>query len=275
METIPSYNNVPAPSPEAEQLKQDCLILGNTLADLFSEKDDLINTVIPNINAKYMATIGIYEYESFKLNLEGRRLKQILENIQALENQNKKPNLEQIEAKVEDELKTWDQKLVELAQKIETGKNRLNSLMSDKETTELRKLYRELARKLHPDINKDFYEQHKTLWTRVQAAYQYSNIDELKAIKLIVDDMPDDISMPNALEQLHEHKNNLKQCIKVLIDDIDTIKSSEEFTLLENLEDSIWVEDRINKCKENIEHFKNRKDDLNATLNEWRKQNGQ
>ncbi len=275
MEDIPPYNNVPAPSPEAEKLKQDCLILSNTLADLFAEKDDLINTVIPNINAKYMATIGIYEYESFKLDLEGRRLKQILENIQALENQNKKPNLEQIEAKVEDELKTWDQKLVELAQKIETGKNRLNSLMSDKETTELRKLYRELARKLHPDINKDFYEQHKTLWTRVQAAYQYSNIDELKAIKLIVDDMPDDISMPNALEQLHEHKNNLKQCIKVLIDDIDTIKSSEEFTLLENLEDSIWVEDRINKCKENIEHFKNRKDDLNATLNEWRKQNGQ
>jgi PHD/YefM family antitoxin component YafN of YafNO toxin-antitoxin module len=222
-----------------------------------------------------MAIIGIYEYESFQLEVEVRRSKQILENIQALENQNKKPNLEQIEAKVEDELKSWNQKLAELAQEIENGKNRLDNLLPEENSAELKKLYRELARKLHPDINKDFYEQHKTLWSRIQVAYQYGNIDELKVIKLIVDDMPNDISMPNALEQLRERKDNFKQCIKVLIDDIYTIKSGEEFTLLENLEDSGWVEEQINKCKKNIAHFKKRKDDLDATLKEWRKQNGQ
>ena len=268
-------SNTPIPSPEAEQLKEGCLILGNELADLFAEKDDLINTVIPNINAKYATTIGVYEYELFQLDVDSRRIKQILENIQALENQNKKPNLEQIEAKVEDELKTWNQKLAELAYEIEQSENRLGNLMSDKEATELRKLYRELARKLHPDINKDFYEKHKTLWTRVQEAYQNSNIDELKAIKLIVDDIPDDISMPNALEQLRKHKDNLKKCIKDLIDIIDSIKARDEFTLLDNLGDPDWVKSKISKCKESIKHLKARKDELTKKLNQWKKSHGQ
>lgn len=55
------------------------------------------------------------------------------------------------------------------------------------EDTRRKQLYRNLARKLHPDQNRNITPQEKVLWHEVQAAYDSKNLDLLESLAAIVE----------------------------------------------------------------------------------------
>lgn len=271
---IAAPENAPIPSPEAEELKKQCTLLSNELADLIAEKDGLTMDVIPNITAQYASTVGARECECFRLEVEIRHLKRILEHIQAVENHGNRANLEQIEAGVENELKGWNEKLLNMVNQVHAGQDHLKNSMTIEQSDELRELYRELARRLHPDVNLDFADKHRVLWARVQEAHRLGNIEEMQALKLLVEDIPDDISLPNALEFLRKRYDRLRTSITTTLEQIDRIKTSPPFELLKKLETPDWVATRLVECEKKSERLVLRKEDLSAKLEAWKQSNG-
>jgi hypothetical protein len=262
------------PSPKAEQLKKQCAQLTNELAELLSEKDHLTSTVIPNITARYATVVGGRECERLRLDIEVRRLKSILEHIQAIENRGANANLEQIEAAVEDELRDWNAQLQSVADQVLAGKEHLEHQMSLEETAEFRKLYRALVSRLHPDVNPDFASRHRALWSQVQQAYQLGDLDELRALMLVVDDTAEATDEPTALAALHARCERLRAVIRVTLDQITTIKESPPFALFAKLNNPAWVADTLSKCEEHIASLTSHVAELSAKLAAWKSANG-
>lgn len=265
---------IPIPSPEGQELKGQCTRLAGELADLLAEKAHITTTVIPNIAAHYASTVGARECEQLRLEVEGRRLKCILEHIQAVENRGGRPNVEQIEAAVEDEIKDWNAKLQQMAAEVRAGRDILQHQMSLEQSAEVRKLYRALVRKLHPDVNADLADKHRALWSRVQTAYLAGNLEELKALMLVVEDIPDDIALPNALDRFRDRRNRLRESVRTAIAQLAALKESPPFALLAQLDDPGWVARRLSECDEAIAQLTARVAELTVRLSAWRGAHG-
>jgi hypothetical protein len=257
-------------SPDVEKLKKECSLLREELAGLLSEQDHLLKTVASNILARYATTIGVKEYEAMLLDVEVRKLKRAIQMIQTVENQGKKVNLEQIEAAVEDELREWHEKVERMLDQIKAGQDRLKNLMSAEDSRELQQLYRALAKKLHPDVNPDLKDECKTLWSRVQQAYAAGDLQELRALRLIVDDIPADIGESNRLEELQKCLDKLKVQVSELLKKLENIKAQPPFTLEKKLSDKEWVQGQISECEKRIAAFSDEKVRLENWLSFWK-----
>ncbi len=257
-------------SPQIEELKQHCGLLRDEVATLLAEHDHLIGTVGPNVVAIYATTIGVKEYEALSLDVEVRRLKATIEKVQAIENQGKMPNLEQIEAAVEDELQEWKAKVDKMLDEITASQKRLNNQMTGEESAELQKLYHSLAKKLHPDLNPGLTDKQKLLWQRVQHAYATGNLPEMRALSLLVDDIPDELDMPNQVEQLEKRCADLRAQVDSLLQKIADIKIQPPLSLKDKLDDPEWVEQQIAACKAKITMLSEQKNNLEAWLSIWK-----
>ena len=65
-------------------------LLKEELSKLILERDNLINVIIPNIEAEQQLKIGELEYVKFQLTVEINRMKRAIELIQAKLNRNRK-----------------------------------------------------------------------------------------------------------------------------------------------------------------------------------------
>ena len=258
------------PSPEIKKLKQECSLLRDELAGLFAERDHLLNTVAVNIQAQYATTVGVKEYEQLILDVEVRRLKRTIELIQTIENRGDKANLEQVEASVEEELEEWRKKVEKMLDEIKAGETRLKNLMTDEESQDLLKLYRFFAKKLHPDVNPDLDNKYQALWIRVQQAYKSGDIQELRALQLIVEDVPEETAISSTLEMLQKRHGKLKDQVNGLMQQIENIKAKHPFILADNLNDPEWVKEQISKCEERIKAFSAEKERLEDLISLWK-----
>ena len=206
-----------ARSPEYMKKLDKLESLKTELAGLIAERDKLENTVSKNLEAIYATKIGINEYKLFESECEIARLKRKIELFQAKLNHGEKPDILEIESKLDEEYKKWEKEMSKMLKDIENSRKRLGSLMSDKDSKELQSNYRFLVKKLHPDVNLEQTERTKLLWNRTMEAYARNDLEELKAIKLLIDEIDDsdiDYSGPD-------------------IDDRITLVGDKVFTLLE------------------------------------------
>ena len=82
--------------------------------------------------------------------------------------------------------------------------------LSPEEIKELKKLYHDIVRKLHPDLNPDLPDEAAVLWERVQAAYQMNEWQELYLLAEMVEELlegkKDPVEAINSLVQMQEEK---------------------------------------------------------------------
>lgn len=64
--------------PDFDALKKYCELLRERLLRLILEKDELVNTIIPNIEAEYQLLIGYLTYEKFCLQTEINKSKRTI-----------------------------------------------------------------------------------------------------------------------------------------------------------------------------------------------------
>jgi len=154
MSDAAARNSYVATHPEAVALRAENEALREELAKLITDRDYLTTTVLPTIKAEYNLKIGGLEYEAFMLECRVRRGRRRLELAQSYLNRNERIPLASIESTLNDEFRRWQAKIEEMRRGLEAAQAFECALcLSTTETRELQTLYRQLTKRLHPDLN--------------------------------------------------------------------------------------------------------------------------
>ena len=196
--------------------------------------------------------------KQFRLECQATRLRRKVELIQASLNQGCWPDLAAIEAQLEEQFRAWEHKLRLESERIAAAEERLRHLLSPEDDHELKKLYYGLVKKLHPDLNPDLTEDQQRLWWRVQEAYESGDLDELRALTVLVDRTAVPVSTVNSLERLTNEQRTLDQQIQQLLKEIEIIESRPPLTMRSELADDDWVRNRCETIQTAITELQQR-----------------
>ncbi len=256
------------PHPEYEELKAEYHSKKALMLDLIIDRDQLKYVAIPNLNAVYMQQFGAILIERLEKEHTYLRLRRKIELIQARMNAGQKVNLTLIEETLESEFYKWEEEIEQLIKEKESADSWFDSCLPPPEAGELKLKYREIVKKLHPDLNPNLSSFETDLWHKTQEAYQHGNIEEIRRIFLILDDMACITGIP---------KTDIPKEIAAKIDQLDVqiAKINEEIRILKTkfplnfrrvLDDSNMTNTEKSKIKENIDDYVKKIQFLEAQL---------
>ena len=134
--------------------------------------------------------------------------------------------------------------------------------------TSLSKLYKDLAKKLHPDSGAD-PELTKMYWLSVQRAYDSKDVHALHALHtLICVDMEydKDKGLDGTFTELQVELQNIKDLIKKEQESILHLKKQIPFCYELGLNDASWIEQHATTLKQQIKHFEHEINKANETI---------
>lgn len=102
--------------------------------------------------------IGKYQVEQLQLELSIKVLKRKIEMVRSAVAKNQVVDIEAIILKVDADLAEAEMAIVKKLIEVENGAQLLTHLDSPESSGELRKIFRDLAKLLHPDVNETFTE---------------------------------------------------------------------------------------------------------------------
>ncbi len=243
--------------PEYEELMNEVLKLKNDLSLLLTERDELKYHICKNIETEYMLTLGALEYTAYELRCDIMRIKREIELIQAKINRQEVIVLMQIEFILDSEFKEYTDNLNHRMDEInEALKREQSDTLSDDDVIELKKLYRQLVKKLHPDLNPNYTQQQKELFLNTVKAYENGNLEVLRTISMLVEETSDEYKFEDGIEELRIKKNKYKEIITALNNEINTIKSSFPYNQKDFLQNKRLVNERIDELQELIEQYR-------------------
>lgn len=258
-------------SPEYENLRNEIDKLHKDLTALIMEKDELVYHICPSIESDYMLKIGTLEYKAFEFQCKILRLKRKIELIQQKFNRQEAVILPLIEEQLDKEYTEYEVKL----------KEKLNSLndaiaysqgidLSAEDVKELKRIYRKIVKRLHPDMNPDITETEHKLFLNAVAAYKNGDLKTLKSLEILLDEISDEIEDYSSIEYLKDKREALKKHIDSLLSYIEKIKKSFPYNQKEFLQDDEKVarkQAEINNIIEQYkEMYKHYEEKLNALL---------
>lgn len=244
-------------NPEFESLVKEIEELKIQIATLIEERDQLFYHDCKLIKAEYMSKIGVLEYKIYEFQMKYLRLKRKLELYQVYINRQEIPNETQIETQLEIEYQEYEQKIKDMYDDVQNSLASLTGkVLSEEDSAEVKKLYRILIKKLHPDLNHNYNDKTKELFFKVEYAYQNGDLKTLQNILLLIEDIDtnkDELEV-GELEELKNKKKKLLVIIEDLYSAIDKIKNSFPYNQLNFIKNEKQI---IIKQKE-----------LNATLDD-------
>ena len=229
------------------------------IAGLLLEIDDIVLQVNPQIEAEYATKIGYLENDLLKWQIAARRARRRLALAQARANSGMTFAADEFEAQLDEELADWESLLAKSVESfLEAAERAAGSRsMSPADSRELKRLHRELIKRLHPDLHPGQSVEAARFFMVAQAAYEKGDLGVLRSVAVategmgeegIAPDMTDDeASIELVLVLAHE---------RVVAQQLEELKRSNPYALKERLEDGAWVIRRTSELKEQIEEQK-------------------
>lgn len=238
-----------------EELLAQLDLLKEEYIKLLNDKDVMLNWGKPQLEALYSTRIGIWLVQRLQIQLRIRALKTKLEKIRSSINQDKPVDITAIEMDVAAGLAEAEAKIMLESGKIEKARELLKHLDTPERSGDIRKLYRELAKQLHPDVNNALTQEQINLWQLVKEAYENGDLEKLKALRLVYEkELSDTVEAVDKLSQdvLTLRLQVLKEGIKVLQEELLQIRSQFPFTIEQQIKDEDWVAEETAKLKEEL-----------------------
>jgi hypothetical protein len=222
---------------EYEKFVSSIQELETELACLVYDRDLLLYHACPKLQTEYMLKIGKLEYAVFEYQCNILRVKRKIEIIQAFLNREKSYDIAEIEKQLDNEYKEYNQKLLEKQKEIDAArlKSSIKEIpLTEEESSELKKLYTNIVKKLHPDINPNTTDEQHCQFNDAVNAYKNGDLTELRIIHLLLDKTPVTVSYnPNTMQILNEKKELLINQRNYLKNEINRIENSFPYNVKE------------------------------------------
>jgi len=225
--------------------------LETELADLVYERDKLFYHVCPKLKADYMLKIGKLEYAIFKYQCKILRTKREIEIIRSFINREQSYDVTEIEKQLDREYQEYTDKLLEKQREIENArlKNDIpGRLLTDEESAELKNLYTQIVKRLHPDINHDSTPEQQAQFNDAVNAYKNADLSELRIIYLLLEKTSSNSKeTENTMEKLAKRKELLLNQRKYLSEEIQKTKEEFPYNIIDLLQDKTKLQQKIDE----------------------------
>jgi hypothetical protein len=248
-----------------EQLHEQLDLLKIAYIKLLNDKDVLLEWGKPQLEALYNTRVGYLQIEKLQLQLRIKALKRKIELVHAAINLEEPIYINEIEMQVAAELAEAEARIIKEVAKLEDSKELLSNLGSPGESAELRKIYKQLAKQLHPDVNDNLTEEQKNLWYLVKDAYETCDLEILKAIQVVYE--KELTAAGNKIAELPGEEITLKievlkEGIKVMNEQLLKIRSEFPFTIEAQVKDEEWVSGQTQELKKELDKLRQYEDEL-------------
>jgi hypothetical protein len=234
---------------------------------LLNDKQVLTEWAKPQLEALYTSKIGHWQVERLRVQLQVKALKLKIELVQASINRNEEIDINDVELAVAAELADAELRIMKEVTKVEYAQQLLSNLDTPERSNELRKLFRKLAKQLHPDVNSSLSEQQVELWHKILAAYNTGDVEKMKALEVVYENeitsaakQLEDLS----LDELATRVEVLKQGIRCIEAEISKLRQEFPFNVEKQIKDEEWVNKELERIHAELEDLRSYEEELTA-----------
>ena len=250
--------------------------LREQLANLIELLNHLETVEGPNLRNAYMLAIGRLEFQAFELDMECRKWRRRLQLRQTALNRGERPDPAAIE-------RLLDKEMAEYARRLEEWRHDCHAAyastqmgyMPSAEMANLRGLYLDAVKRLHPDLNPDMPPQAADLWNRLQKAYKEGRVLDVKFLATLVDDVVGARKTfpctAEGLAAMRTERERLRSQMRAVEQEIEKMKREKPLAYRLVLEDKKLVARRQDELKVQIEGLARQIKTFEA---EWRAAHG-
>ena len=231
------------------------------------KKENLDNNIEPILFNIYLKKVKPWEIELENAKIPYLRMRRKIDLVQAYTNRGERVNLHEIEQQLDMEFYKY-MEIINNPRSASSSVSSSNEGMSlnidltgprPSKPSEYRKLYIEIIKRLHPDLNSILSSVEKDLLNKAIIAYKLKDEGKIERIYELVICLTTDFEYdPNSLysektlKELQYHKNRISSQILAIRRHIEFEKNRHPYNLLEILIDDEKLDEYINCFKEKI-----------------------
>ena len=250
--------------PQVAALQAQLKELQEKSARLFAKAEYMQFEERPMLNSLYEASVGILLFEEFKLLIQIKLTQLEINLTQAYINHNAPIDHRRISEQVKAAQQDYQAKIEQKEAELKKAEDFLNApCLSQQETTELRNLYRTIAKALHPDLHPDQGREECDLFIKAASAYRKGDIQTLRQISILIQTKNiQDIPGQDLLTLIEK----AKESIAIFQERIDLMNAQFPFIYRDKILDPQWIKEQQEAMKERITNALNRLKELKDYL---------
>ena len=250
--------------PQVAALQAQLKELQEKSARLFAKAEYMQFEERPMLNSLYEASVGILLLEEFKLLIQIKLTQLEINLTQAYINHNAPIDHRRISEQVKAAQQDYQAKIEQKEAELKKAEDFLNApCLSQQETTELRNLYRTIAKALHPDLHPDQGREECDLFIKAASAYRKGDIQTLRQISILIQTKNiQDIPGQDLLTLVEK----AKESIAIFQERIDLMNAQFPFIYRDKILDPQWIKEQQEAMKERIANALNRLKELKDYL---------
>ena len=250
--------------PQVAALQAQLKELQEKSARLFAKAEYMQFEERPMLNSLYEASVGILLLEEFKLLIQIKLTQLEINLTQAYINHNAPIDHRRISEQVKAAQQDYQAKIEQKEAELKKAEDFLNApCLSQQETTELRNLYRTIAKALHPDLHPDQGREECDLFIKAASAYRKGDIQTLRQISILIQTKNiQDIPGQDLLTLIEK----AKESIAIFQERIDLMNAQFPFIYRDKILDPQWIKEQQEAMKERITNALNRLKELKDYL---------
>ena len=224
------------PHPEDRALREEIARLRASLTALLLQKDDLLLIQCRRIEAAYLRRFGALELKVYESWCECLRAKRKAKLIRASQNRREAADLPRIEAELDGEMAQYREELESRFQRVEgVMEQREGPGLTTKGMKEVRDLYRQAVKALHPDLHLGEDETRARTLDQAMRAYRAGDLSTLRAICETLEPVRE--REETELDALRAEAKRLRASVRDFDRQLETIKKDYPFSMRVFLED--------------------------------------